>query len=97
MGNVSDKLSDLVKSDEPEREVSLNVMLRKNLDREKVAAVAEELARLSADKKPVEVLSAARMVLMKGKLGSVRAISEHPGVEWVDHDTEAPIEDLIDS
>ena len=96
MRNVSDKLSDLVKSHEPEREVTLNVMLRRNLNREKVAAVADELARLSADKKSVEVLPASGMVLMKGKLGSVKAISEHPGVEWVDQDTEAPIEDLAD-
>lgn len=96
MGNVSDKLSDLVKAHKPEREVNLNVMLRRNLDREKVAAVADELARLSADEKSVELLRASGMVLMKGKLGSVKAISEHPGVEWVDHDTEAPLEDLID-
>ena len=97
MDKVSDKLSALVESQSPEKEVKLNVMLRKEFSGERLAALADELAALSADKKSVEVLPVAGMVLMNGTLDAVRRIAAHPAVEWVDQDTEAPMEELVDS
>lgn len=96
MEKVSDKLSALVETQKPEKEVRLNVMLRRGLDREHVAALADELANLAHDHSHVEVLPASGMVLLNGTLGAVERIAGHPAVQWVDHDTEAPLEDLID-
>lgn len=97
MEKVSEKLSALVEAEEPEKEVRLNVMLRRGLDRASVANLAEELAGLTPGGASVEVLPASGMVLMRGTLGAVERIAGHPAVEWVDQDTEAPLEDLLDS
>ena len=96
MEKVSDKLSALVETEEPEKEVRLNVMLRRGLDRDHVAALADELANLTHDRSHVEVLSGSGMILLDGTLGAVERIAGHPAVQWVDRDTEAPIEDLVD-
>jgi hypothetical protein len=96
MDKVSDKLSALVESDEPEKEVRLNVLLRRGLDRESVATLMDELTSLAHGRAPVEILPASGIVLMKGTLGAVRRIASHPAVQWVDRDTESPVEDLVD-
>jgi hypothetical protein len=97
MDKVSDKLSALVESQKPEKEVRLNVLLHRGLDRERVAALADELAHLAHDGAHVEVLPASGMVLIDGTLGAVERIAGHPAVQWVDQETEAPVEDLLDS
>lgn len=97
MDKVSDKLSALIQSEEPEKEVRLNVMLRRGLDRQDIAAVADEFANLAPDSSHVEVLPASGMVMLNGPLGVVERIASHPAVQWIDQDTEAPIEDLLDS
>jgi len=97
MEKVSDKLSALIASEAPEKEVKLNVMLRQDLDAESLDALTSELADLATDKKSFDVLPASSILLMKGTLGTVERIARHPGVEWVDKDTEASIEDLLDS
>jgi hypothetical protein len=96
MDKVSDKLSALVESQGPEKEVRLNVLLRRGLDRDRVAALADELATLAPDTSHVEILAASGMVLMNGTLGAVERIAGHPAVQWVDQNTEAPVEDLLD-
>ncbi len=35
--------------------------------------------------------------MMNGTLGCVGRVAAHPAVQWVDQDTEAPIEDLADA
>jgi hypothetical protein len=96
MDKVSDKLSALIESQEPEKEVRLNVLLRRGLDRDGVAAFAEEFANLAPDRSHVEILPASGMVLINGTLGAVERIAGHPAVQWVDQDTESSIEDLLD-
>lgn len=96
MDKVSDKLSALVESEEPDKEVKLNVLLRKGLDGDRVAALADELATLAPDTSHVEILAASGIVFMNGTLGAVERIASHPAVQWVDQNTEAPIEDLLD-
>lgn len=97
MDKVSDKLSALVESQRPEKQVRLNVMLRRGLDRERVAELARELADMSPGDASVEVLPSSGIITMKGTLGSVGRIADHPAVQWIDQDTESPIEDLADA
>ena len=96
MDKVSDKLSALIESQEPGKEVRLNVLLRRGLNRDRVAALADELAGLTTDNSHVEILPASGMVLINGTLGAVEHIAGHPSVQWVDQDAESSIEDLID-
>jgi hypothetical protein len=97
MDKVSDKLSALIESQEPEKEVKLNVLLQRGLDRDRVAALADELANLAPGDSHVEILPAVGMVLMNGTLGAVEHIARNPAVQWIDQNTESPIEDLLDS
>jgi hypothetical protein len=97
MDKVSDKLSALVESQKPEKEVRLNVLLRRGLDHDRIAAIADEFASLASDNPHVEILPASGIVLMNGTLDAVERIAGHPAVEWVDQDTESPVEDLLDS
>ena len=96
MDKVSDKLSALIESQEPEKEVRLNVLLSRDLDHDRINALADELAHLAPEPAHVEVLPASGMVLLNGTLGAVERIANHPAVQWIDQDTEAPIEDLLD-
>ena len=97
MEKVSDKLATLIDYEEPDKEVRLNVMLRRGLEREQVAAIAAEFANLVPKPSHVEILIAFGIILIDGRLGTVEHIAEHPAVEWVDLDTEAPLEELLDS
>lgn len=97
MEKISKKLSALVESETPEKEVRLNVMLRRDLSRDDMDALAGDLAGLAADKDSVELLPSTGMVLMRGSLAAVERIARNPGVEWVDQDNESPIEELLDS
>lgn len=97
MDKVSDKLSALVQSEKPEKEVRLNVLLRRGLNSERIAALADELAHIAPDASHVEVLPSSGMVLLNGTLGVVERLASHPAVQWVDQDTEAPIKDLLDT
>lgn len=97
MDKVSDKLSALVASQRPEKEVRLNVLLQRGLDRDRVAALADELASLASNNSHVEILPASGMVLIDGTLGAVKRIASHPAVRWVDQDAQASVEDLLDS
>jgi hypothetical protein len=97
MDKVSNKLTALFESEPSEKEVKLNVMLRSGISQESLPALADELAALSSDKDSVKLLPTADIVSMNGKLDAVPRIASHPDVEWVDQDTEAPIEELLDN
>src|SRR5215213_4340284 len=96
MDKVSGKLSALIDTEPADKDVKLNVMLRKGISPKRLRELADELAALSSGKDSVEVLPIANMVLMNGRLEAVRHIAAHPAVEWVDQETEAPIEELLD-
>ena len=96
MDKISDKLSALIESQEPDREVRLNVLLRRGLDQDRVAALADELANLSPAHSKVRILPASGMVLLNGTLGSIERIAGHPAVQWIDQNAESSIEDLLD-
>ena len=72
------------------------MLLRRGLDRASLATLADELAGLAHGRDSVEFLPASGIVLMKGTLGAVERIAGHSAVEWVDQDTESPVEDLVD-
>ena len=96
MEKVSKKLQALLESEAPDKEVNLNVIVRRDLGGDRLAELAGELADIASDKQSVEVLPSG-IVLMRGTLGAVKRLAQNPAVDWIDKDTEAPIEELIDS
>ena len=96
MKNVSDKLASLVASGPPDREVTLQVLPREDLDRDGLKALARDISRFAADEKGVEVLSAVGIVILKATLGAVEHLAGHPDIVWVDKESEAALRDLLD-
>lgn len=96
MKNVSDKLASLVAVGPPEQEVNLQVLPRENLDGDGLKALARDLARFATDEGSVEVLSAVGIVTLTGTLGAVKQLAGHPDIVWIDKDSEATLEDLLD-
>lgn len=96
MKNVSDKLTALVASAPPDQKVTLQVLPREDLDRDGLQALARDLSRFAVDEKGVEVLPAVGIVMLTSTLGAVEQLAGHPDIVWVDKESEARLEDLLD-
>ena len=96
MKNVSDKLASLVASGSPDQEVTIHVLPREHLDRDGFKALARDISSFAADEKGVEVLPAVGMIILTSTLGAVERLARHPDIFWVDKDSEANLEDLLD-
>ena len=96
MKNVSDKLASLVASGQPDQKVTLQVLPREQLGREGLKALARDISRFAEDEKGVEVLSTVGIIILTGTLGTVESLARHPDVVWVDKESEARLEDLMD-
>jgi hypothetical protein len=93
---VSDRLSSLLASEAPDKEVNLHVMLRDDLSAAGVKKFLNKLAAIIPDKGSLESLSLSKMVLCTVPLSAVQSILKFPEVVWVDVDSEASLESLID-
>ena len=98
MGKISGKLSTLLRDAPPETQVDLHVMLRRGLGPGEVRTLVDDLSRLTAgESPPPEYLAATDIVFLCSALGDVPAIADLPGVVWVDADSRASMDELIDS
>jgi hypothetical protein len=95
-GKSSDKLASLVASEAPDAEVNLHVMLRDDVSADDAQRVVKKLGALATDPSSVESLSFSNMVFCTVPLSAVQSITKLPEVVWVDVDSEASIEELID-
>lgn len=93
---ASKRLSSLLTSEAPDKEVNLHVMLRDDLSAAGVKKLLNKLAAIVHDKGSLESLSLSKMVLCTAPLSAVQSILNLPEVVWVDVDSEASLESLID-
>lgn len=94
---ISPKLSSLIASKPPRTGVRLSVILDAAIPSGATASVAQELtAAVQTTGSPL-VLPASRMILIDATLGAVEQLARQPHVVWVDANTEARIEDLLDA
>jgi hypothetical protein len=76
--------------------VRLNVMLAKDTPHSAVHSVARGLAEAAGAPRSPEILPASGMVFIESTLGAVQEIARRPEVVWLDTNTEAPVEELLD-
>ena len=95
MDKISDKLAALLESDALHSEVNLHVMLKRDLEGDRTRALIQQLEELATDKR-VRLFPLANIVTLKGRLDSIKQIAGNPDVVWIDQDTEAPMEELLD-
>lgn len=96
MNKVSDKLAELVSSEDPGTEVNLHVMLQKDLDSNRAKAIVDNLTELATDKEDVKLFALSGIVTLRGTLQSIKEIAGDPNVVWIDQDSQAPMEELLD-
>lgn len=96
MGKVSDKLSLLVASEPPEREVKLHILMQENLGRDAVTALLKDLSEFATDREAVELLPSSGIVLMSTTLGAVHDLAQLQDVVWIDKGAQADLKDLLD-
>ena len=96
MNKLSDKLAALIESEDPSAEVNLHVMLQKDLARDSAETVIDSLSQLATDKDEFKVFPLSGIVTLRGTLESVEKIATNPNVVWIDQDSEAPMEELLD-
>ena len=93
---ASKRLSSLLTSEAPDTEVNLHVMLRDDLSAAGVKKLLNKLTAIVPDKGSLESLSLSKMILCTAPLSAVQSILKLPEVVWVDVDSEASLESLID-
>ena len=98
MATLSEPLQRLIAS-EPDsaRAVHLHLLVRRGLDREQLPTLLARLADETPGVEIGEVLGGAGIVLVQAPLRSVHALAAAPELEWIDIDSEAPLESLLDS
>lgn len=96
MGKVSDKLALLVASRDPGTEVNLHVMLQKDLAKDSTETLIDSLSQLATDRNDVKMFPLSGIVTLRGNLESIEKIAQNPNVVWIDQDSEAPMEELLD-
>lgn len=96
MNKVSDKLAELVSSENPGTEVNLHVMLQRGLEEARIKAIVDNLSQVATDKEGVKVFALSGIVTLRGTLQAVKAIAADPNVVWIDQDSEAPMRELLD-
>ncbi len=94
---MSEKLQAVLDANDNVRELNLHIMLKNDLSRESAAAFAEDLSKLATDEKAVEVLSGSGIILLSATADTVQKIADRPEVLWIDIDSSAPLENLLDA
>lgn len=96
MNKVYDKLASLIASEDPSTAVNLHVILQKNLTQGSTEALIQNLSQLATDKDQVKVFPLSGIVTFTTTLDSIERIAGNANVVWVDRDSEAPLEELLD-
>ena len=91
---LSAKLQKRIAQDTPDSTVSIHVMLCPGLKPSEVKSATKQIRRLAEDN--IEELSLMSMVACNSKLSQLPDIAKIDEVQWIDADSEAPTEELID-
>ena len=96
IAKLSQRLNSLLASEPNDRLCSLHVMLKPNLDRNASEVAYRRIGELSEKKDSVKPLPRFGIVTCTTSFSSVADIADLDDVVWLDLESEAPIEDLLD-
>jgi hypothetical protein len=96
MKKTSAKLDALMTSERPDQAVPLHVMLSRDLPPRTARAVVQELTRFATSPRQVDYLPASGIVVFPVRMDRIADIARLPEVTWIDLDSEAPLEELLD-
>ena len=94
---ISPEVSRLIRTAPAETPVRFNILLRHGSGSESLQHLVRDMdggaTKFAAD---VRLVPSAGMVLCTLPLGAVEQVSHLPDVVWIDAESRAPIEDLLD-
>ena len=96
MGEMSRRLQAVLSHGQDDELATVNVMLEAGLTHSQAESVVKEIAARVADQSDFEYLAKMKMVLCTVSLGTVRQLANLRGVIWIDLESRAPLEEIMD-
>lgn len=96
MNKLSEELTRLITTGNPTSEVNLHVMLHRDLKLDEFESLVNTLQQLATDPNQLKAFPLSGIVTLRGTLAAIQQIAGNPNVVWIDQDSEAPIEELLD-
>lgn len=96
MSEMAERLQALLSDGQDEALVTVNVMLEADIEPSQAESVAQEIATRVADQSDFEYLAKMRIVLCTASLRTVRQLAKLAGVTWIDLESRAPLESIMD-
>ncbi len=96
MSEMSDRLQAMLSRGQDDTLVTVNVMLEAGLKPSQAESVVKEIAACVADQSDFEYLANMNMVLCTASLRAVRQLAKLSGVIWIDLESRAPLEAIMD-
>ncbi len=96
MNNLSKRLSALLQSSSGDAEVKLHILYRKGLSESSKIALFKILSNITGKEEVKEIVRGSGIIVCSTTLESVRSLADLPEIDWIDLESKAPIEELID-
>lgn len=96
MNNLSKRLSALLQSSSGDAEVKLHILYRKGLSESSKIALFKRLCNITGKEEIKEIVQGSGITVCSTTLESVRSLADLPEIDWIDLESKAPIEELID-
>ncbi len=91
---ISSRLSRLIEVGQDDEPVDLSVLMERNLPEQTIKASVEKLEQLGGVK--IEYVPISGTLHCRVRLGQAKSVEQLDGVEQVDIESTAPIEELLD-
>ncbi len=96
VNNCSERLSALLQSSPGDQELQLHILYRKGQSERSKIAFFEKLTNITGKEEIKEIVQGSGIIVCSTTLDSVRSLAELPEIDWIDLESKAPIEELID-
>lgn len=96
MSDVSQRLLALLSHGQDDTPVAVNVMLEANMRPSQAESIVKQIAARVADNSDFEYLAKINIVLCTASLQTIRYLATLPGITWIDLESRAPVETIMD-
>jgi hypothetical protein len=97
VNKLSDHLLRLLASSPPQEIVTIHVLLKRGLSHQEADHALSQIKELANNQDSIDYLALSDMILCDVKFESIREIDKLSQVVWIDTESEAPLETLLDA
>lgn len=96
MTDMSERLKILLLNGQEDTQVAVNLMLEADMGPSQVKSIVHKVSTFLSDKGHFEYLATMNMILCTTSLQCVRQLGQLQGVTWIDLESRAPLESIMD-